>query len=43
MSEVNICEFLSDPNYFPCNYENSPYFDKNYGHIVTWNLWLIKR
>lgn len=40
--QVNIDEFLSAPDHFLCNCCNSPYTDKNQGHIVTGNLRLIK-
>ena len=41
-SEVNIDEFLFDPNRFPCNCSISPYATKYFGHIVTRDLLLIK-
>ena len=38
ISEVNIDDSFSDPNYFPCNCNNLPYFHKDHANVLKENL-----
>ena len=40
-SKVNVNKYLSDPNYFQCNFSHSPYVDKGHVHILAEDLLLL--
>ena len=41
VSEVNIEDFVEDNNIYPCHCENSPFKDKDHGHIITGDLRIV--
>ena len=42
VSNLNIAEPINDLSVLPCNCENSPFVDKNHGHIMTGDLKIIQ-
>ena len=42
VSSINVEELISNPELLPCHCSNSPYVDKDHGHILTGNLQLVK-
>ena len=42
VDSLNVDEILHNPNSLPCQCTNSPFIDKDHGHILTGNLSIVK-
>ena len=40
--ELDFDQFLAGPAILPCNFDKSPFFDKDHGHVPTGNLRIFK-